>query len=142
MTFARIFLLMYVTYRKGVEIMFDDPNKKTREMQRIMNQHHQEKAKYDAEAMKTWKNIEDNTASLSSVVTLLQQNTRYQKEILESVNEINKIAIANTPDEADSKYSEVMKKLERLEGNIDNLNSLRKYAQTIWMLAKAYFNAE
>ncbi|MBM7598459.1 rubrerythrin [Virgibacillus halotolerans] len=104
------------------------------EVHEAMEETQREKEKYKQEMLQTLKNIESNTAGLNEVVPLLASNLDKQDEILEVLKEALSISASKNQEEAKSKWRKVMEKTSQLTTDIESIQKIQGFANTIWQM--------
>lgn len=100
-------------------------------------EHREEEKMYWDESISLLKNIEVNTANLTTLVNLISSNNDKQDEIINIITELFSLAKETDKDEALSKYRKVMKKINEFSGDADTLLKLSSYGGTIGMILKS-----
>lgn len=100
-------------------------------------EHREEEKMYWDESISLLKNIEANTANLTTLVNLISSNNDKQDEIINIITELFSLAKETDKDEALSKYRKVMKKINEFSGDADTLLKLSSYGGTIGMILKS-----
>ncbi|MDM8100926.1 hypothetical protein [Oceanobacillus oncorhynchi] len=105
----------------------DDIDKAVTEIQESRNN-------YNQEVLQTLKNIESNTAGLNEVVHLLSTNVDKQDEILNLLKEALSISASKNKKEAESRWRKVMNRANQLTTDVENIQKIQGFANTIWQL--------
>ncbi|WLR56506.1 hypothetical protein LC048_06265 [Mesobacillus subterraneus] len=87
---------------------------------------------YRESVISTLQGIEKNTALLAEMTLLLQKNNEKQDDMFELMVEILAIMKSSNQEEAESKYTEVMKKITTFTDNASTVQSLVNMAQTVF----------
>ena len=99
-------------------------------------EHREEEKMYWDESISLLKNIEVNTANLTTIVNLISTNNDKQDEIINIITDLFSLAKETDKDEALSKYRKVMKTINEFSGDADTLLKLSSYGGTIGMILK------
>ncbi|WP_153465084.1 hypothetical protein [Sediminibacillus terrae] len=94
---------------------------------------------YEQAVLQTLQNIESNTADIGNLISVVQKNKENQEEVLEVLKSIMEITSVRTEEEADIKYREVMDKANKLNSDIQTIDSLITYGKTMWIGIKNYY---
>ena len=99
-------------------------------------EHRKEEKMYWDESISLLKNIEVNTANLTTIVNLISTNNDKQDEIINIITDLFSLAKETDKDVALSKYRNVMKTINEFSGDADTLLKLSSYGGTIGMILK------
>ncbi|KQL37141.1 hypothetical protein [Psychrobacillus sp. FJAT-21963] len=125
-------------FTPDVRVLNEHYLKVDREMQEERYARYMEEERYKQETLNTLKNIEKNTGDISSLVSLLHENSGKQNEILEIMTNIMSIGTSTTTDEAESMYRTVMNKINTNIQDVETMDKLTDYCKLFYHTAKAY----
>ncbi|SEQ23181.1 hypothetical protein SAMN05216232_1975 [Virgibacillus subterraneus] len=111
----------------------------TDQMEKEIQETLKEKEEYKQSVLNTLKNIENNTADIGSLISLVQQSNENQEEVLDVIQSIMEISTAKTIEEADSKYRHVMDKANKLNSDVKTIDGLITHGKMLWIGVKMYF---
>ncbi|MGF9907282.1 hypothetical protein [Brevibacillus porteri] len=94
---------------------------------------------YKQNVLEALLGIERNTASIATLVTLIQQNNDKQDEIIGLLNQVFEMSKSQTKEEAESKYRQFMKKLSDFNGDVGTIQALQGFANTAWTVLQPMF---
>jgi len=94
---------------------------------------------YRESVVKALQGIEKNTALLTEMTVLMQKNNDKQEQIFELITEILSIMKSKDKEEAESKFTAVMKKIAAVSDGVNGVSSLFTMAQTVYTAAQAMF---
>lgn len=98
--------------------------------------HHREKEereeKYKSDVLKALQKIEKNTGGIVEIVNLVRENNDKQDQIIELLQEIISISAVKTKQEADSKFKNVMTKIQDLGGSVESVQTLYGLLNTVY----------
>ncbi len=97
-------------------------------------EHREEEKMYWEESLRILKSIEYNTANLAALVDLINKNNEQQDEIIKYIIEILEIAKSKTKVDAESKFMKVMNKIVGLNKNVEAVQKLTAFANTLYTL--------
>jgi hypothetical protein len=97
-------------------------------------EHREEEKMYWEESLRILKSIEYNTANLAVLVDLINKNNEQQDEIIKYIIEILEIAKSKTKVDAESKFMKVMNKIVGLNKNVEAVQKLSAFANTLYTL--------
>ena len=92
-----------------------------------INTHKEEEKIYWEESLRLLKNIEINTANLSTLVDLISSSNDRQDEIISIITELLSVAKETDKEKALSKYRRIMNKINEFSGDADLLIKLSSW---------------
>lgn len=92
--------------------------------------------KYAKDVLDTLKNIESNTANLTTIVNLIHNNNEKQNEIVEIITELLNLAKENNKAETESKFRKIMNKITTFTEDIETIVTLMSFAMTVYNVLK------
>jgi hypothetical protein len=101
----------------------------------------QEELEYREAVLKALQGIERNTALLSEISLLLQKNNERQDEIFQLIVEILEIMKSRTIEEAESKYRQVMRKINEFTGDFATIQTLHGMVYTVFNAVQSLFQS-
>jgi|GEM_PF-4868517 len=102
------------------------------EMAREREENERKETEFREAVVSALKGIEKNTALLTEMTLLLQKSNDKQDEIFNLMVEILEIMKSSNKEEAESKYSTVMKKITTITDNANTIQSLVGMANTVF----------
>jgi DNA repair exonuclease SbcCD ATPase subunit len=111
-----------------MQAQIDQQVKELNESQEAMRR---KKEAYDQEVLQTLKNIENNTIGLNEVIPLLSKSVGNQEEILNYLKDSLSISASETKEEAESKWRAVMKQATLVTSDVETIQKLHGFANTI-----------
>ncbi|MEK5331876.1 hypothetical protein [Lysinibacillus sp. FSL W8-0992] len=111
-------------------------NASLNESKRKMDAFNAEKYQREVENHKALLKIADNTKGINELISLVRQGNDINKEAFALLQEMQTIMTAQSPEEAETIFHEVMGKATQAKENIDTLQSLIGYGK---MLGKIIF---
>jgi ABC-type bacteriocin/lantibiotic exporter with double-glycine peptidase domain len=99
-----------------------------------MSEAFEEKEAYKRAVLQTLKNIESNTVGLKEVIPLLSKSMDNQEELLNYLKEGLSISASQTKEEAESKWRSLMNKATKLNSDVETIQKLQGFANTILSL--------
>jgi Fic family protein len=93
-------------------------------------------AAYREEAIRSLRAIEQNTASLYTLVDLISKSNEQQDDLIEIIAEVLTIAKAKNQAEAKSVYTKVMVRITQTIKDAETLAKIAGYATAVWNLAQ------
>ncbi|WP_077304002.1 hypothetical protein [Terribacillus halophilus] len=132
-------------FRKQVEqdrkAMFEQLEKNMNVINEEITQEREEKERVETEyreaVVSALQGIEKNTALLTDMTLLLQKNNEKQEEIFALFVEILEIMKSSNKEEAESKFTAVMKKIAAVSDGVNGASSLFTMAQTVYTACQA-----
>ncbi|RFB11477.1 hypothetical protein DZB84_20655 [Bacillus sp. HNG] len=94
------------------------------------------KEAYEQDVLRTLKNIEANTKGLDNVVSLLMNLKDQQDEVLDLLKEILAISTSPNLEAAESKYRQIMNKVNAGIEDFNTMQTLMGFANTIYQMYK------
>lgn len=77
------------------------------------------------------ESIDKNTSVLMDMVSLLEENTKDQKIILEIINDFNTLATINDKEKGQSLYRNIMNKINTSINDVNTITTLYSYGMII-----------
>nr|WP_278430340.1 hypothetical protein [Brevibacillus laterosporus] len=74
----------------------------------------------------------ENTSFIFDALVLIREGNQKQDEIFDLLVEMLSIAKSQTKEEAESKFTKVMRKINNLSTTAESIEKLTKHANTIW----------
>lgn len=102
------------------------------ELARDKEEAEKKETEFRESVVKALHGIEKNTALLTEMTMLLQKSNDKQDEMFKLVVEIMEIMKSANKEEADSKYTTVMRKITTFSENASTIQSLIGMAQTVY----------
>jgi hypothetical protein len=114
--------------------MNEELEQQVKEMNELKEIELRKKEAYDQEVLQTLKNIESNTVGLNEVIPLLSKSLGNQEEILNYLKEALSISASKTKEEAEGKWRTVMNKATQITTDVETIQKLHGFANTILKL--------
>ena len=108
---------------------------------RMVNRTLEEQRAREEEVLERLRSIDNNTAQLSTMVHLLQTSNENSETIIFLLTEIMRIGALKTPEEVESKYKQVVKKISDTVQDAQNMQYLLDNAKLAYTLAMTYLNS-
>lgn len=115
---------------KKTDEMFKHISKSTQEA-------HIKKEQYEQDILNTLRQIEGNTANLTTLVNLIQTSNDNQGEILELISELLALAKEKDPEVVDSKYRKIMNKITTFTEDVNTMTTLISFGTMIINILKS-----
>ncbi len=112
------------TYSLYDSDMLDEINKESQ-------QEYDKRETYIHDIIDTLKQIQNNTANLTTIVTLINKSNENQDELIEVITELLSIAKETNKKEAESKYRQILNKISKFNGDIKTIQTLTTLANAI-----------
>lgn len=113
--------------RQGAET-----HRKINEFTEVMYSKQFKEEEYKEAVLQTLQGIESNTASIVSIIDLLQYNNDKQDEIINLLTDILNVGTAVTQKEAETRYKKALKKINDLGGSVRSIQTLVGVLTTVY----------
>lgn len=124
----------YSSYIKDVSVNTEKVTEALDKISEERDQRYNDGVKREKRMIELLESIDKNTSVLLDMVKLLEENTEYQKEILEIINEFNSLATINDKGKTSSLYRKIMNKINTTISDVNTINTLYGYGLTIYNL--------
>lgn len=98
---------------------------------------HEKKERYDKEVLDTLKQIEGNTANLTTLVNLIQTSSDNQGEIIDIIAELLALAKEKDPGVISSRYKEIMNKITTFTEDVNTMTTLLGFGTIVLNILKS-----
>lgn len=110
----------------------EEMQRKINEFTEVMYSKQLKEEEYKEAVLQTLQGIESNTASIVSIIDLLQYNNDKQDEIIILLTDILNVGTAVTQKEAETRYKKALKKINDLGGSVRSIQTLVGVLTTVY----------
>ncbi|CAM3870368.1 hypothetical protein [Mesobacillus thioparans] len=109
---------------------------------KLVNKSQQEKREFKEAVLTGINQVVENTINLNDMFVLMWANNEKQEEVHQLLVEIFGISKAQTEQEAESKYRQVMTKVNEFSGDIETLQKIRQYGDLAYKTVMSLIKGE
>lgn len=100
----------------------------------MMEEINQQNWEYRQEMLSNVKSINQNTAYLFDILSLIKESNEKQEEIISIVSELLTLSTLQDKSTVKSTYAKIMERIGRLVGDVENIDKLYKFSRIVLKL--------
>lgn len=121
-----------MVYSSGINQISHELEENHKKLIKSAEESKKKKEQYDQDILNTLRQIEGNTANLTTIIKLIEDNNEIQGETYEIITELLALAMEKDKKVVEIKYRSIMNKITEFTEDVETITKLSGFAIAIY----------